>query len=149
LAEDITGGGGDLRIRQSDSAMFEVGRNLATTPGKVIFQNDLMQLLQYAPSTATVRKRPLLIVPPGINKFYVLDLPPKNSFIKWCLDRGLTVFCISWVNPDASLAQKTFEDYAREGPLAALDAIKQATGEDKVDVIGYCVGGTMFASVLA
>ena len=149
LAEDIEAGGGDLRIRQSDASMFAVGRNLATTPGKVIFQNDLMQLLQYAPSTATVRKRPLLIVPPWINKFYVLDLTPKNSFIKWCVDQGLTVFCISWVNPDASLAQKTFEDYVREGPLAALDAIKQATGEGKVDAIGYCVGGTLLSVALA
>ena len=149
LAEDIEAGGGDLRIRQSDASMFAVGRNLATTPGKVMFQNDLMQLLQYAPSTATVRKRPLLIVPPWINKFYVLDLTPKNSFIKWCVDQGLTVFCISWVNPDARLAQKTFEDYVREGPLAALDAIKQATGEDKVDTIGYCVGGTLLAVALA
>jgi polyhydroxyalkanoate synthase subunit PhaC len=149
LAEDIEAGGGDLRIRQSDASMFAVGRNLATTPGKVIFQNDLMQLLQYAPSTATVRKRPLLIVPPWINKFYVLDLTPKNSFIKWCVDQGLTVFCISWVNPDARLAQKTFEDYVREGPLAALDAIKQATGEGKVDAIGYCVGGTLLSVALA
>jgi polyhydroxyalkanoate synthase subunit PhaC len=108
-----------------------------------------MQILQYAPSTATVRKRPLLIVPPWINKFYVLDLTPKNSFIKWCVDQGLTVFCISWVNPDARLAQKTFEDYVREGPLAALDAIKQATGEGKVDAIGYCVGGTLLSVALA
>jgi polyhydroxyalkanoate synthase subunit PhaC len=149
LAEDIEAGGGVLKIRQSDSSMFEVGRNLAVTPGKVIFQNDVMQLLQYAPTTATVRQRPLLLIPPWINKYYILDLTPEKSFIKWCVDQGFTVFCISWVNPDASLAQKSFEDYAREGPLAAFDAIKQATGEDKVDAIGYCVGGTMFASVLA
>ncbi|HEY1746359.1 MAG TPA: class I poly(R)-hydroxyalkanoic acid synthase [Xanthobacteraceae bacterium] len=149
LAEDIEAGGGVLKIRQSDAAMFEVGRNLAVTPGKVIYQNEVMQLLQYAPSTPTVRQRPLLLIPPWINKFYILDLTPEKSFIKWCVDHGLTVFCISWVNPDASLAQKSFEDYAREGPLAAFDAIKQATGEDKVDVIGYCVGGTMLASVLA
>ena len=149
LAEDIEAGGGHLKIRQSDASMFEVGRNLATTPGKVIFQNDLMQLIQYAPSTEKVLKRPLLIVPPWINKFYVLDLTPEKSFIKWCVDQGLTVFCISWVNPDARLAQKTFEDYMREGPLAALDAIKQATGEDKVHAVGYCVGGTMLAVALA
>src|SRR5436305_9384991 len=142
LAEDIQAGGGDLRIRQTDPTMFEVGRNLATTPGKVIFQNDLMQLIQYAPTTETVLQRPMLIVPPWINKFYVLDLNPEKSFIKWCVDQGLTVFCISWVNPDERLARKTFEDYVREGPLAALDAIKQATGEEKVDAIGYCVGGT-------
>ena len=149
LAEDIERGGGHLQIRQSDSSMFEVGRNLATTPGKVIFQNELMQLIQYTPSTETVLKRPLLIVPPWINKYYVLDLTPDKSFIKWCVDQGLTVFCISWANPDARLAQKTFEDYVRQGPLAALDAIKQATGEDKVHAIGYCVGGTLLAVTLA
>ncbi len=149
LAEDIQTGGGHLKIRQSDNSMFEVGRNLATTPGKVIFQNELMQLIQYTPSTETVLMRPVLIVPPWINKYYVLDLTPEKSFIKWCVDQGLTVFCISWVNPDAHLAQKTFEDYVRQGPLAALDAIKQATGEDKVHAIGYCVGGTLLAVTLA
>jgi polyhydroxyalkanoate synthase subunit PhaC len=149
LADDIATGGGDLKIRQSDSSMFEVGRNLAVTPGKVIFQNEIMQLIQYAPSTATVLKKPLLIVPPWINKYYVLDLTPEKSFIKWCVDQGITVFCISWVNPDAHLAKKSWEDYIREGPLAALDAIKQATGEDKVHTIGYCVGGTLLAIALA
>jgi polyhydroxyalkanoate synthase subunit PhaC len=149
LAEDIEAGGGQLKIRQTDSSMFAVGRNLATTPGKVIFQNDLMQLIQYAPSTETVLKRPLLIVPPWINKYYVLDLTPEKSFIKWCIDNGITVFCVSWVNPDERLAQKTFEDYVNEGPLAALDAIKQATGEDRVHAVGYCVGGTMLAAALA
>jgi len=149
LAEDIERGGGELKIRQSDSSMFEVGRNLATTPGKVIFQNELMQLIQFAPSTETVLKRPLLIVPPWINKYYVLDLTPDKSFIKWCVDQGLTVFCISWVNPDAHLAKKSFDDYVRQGPLAALDAIKQATGEDKVHTVGYCVGGTLLAVTLA
>jgi poly[(R)-3-hydroxyalkanoate] polymerase subunit PhaC len=149
LAEDLERGGGHLKIRQSDSSMFEVGRNLAITPGKVIYQNELMQLIQYAPSTKTALKRPLLIVPPWINKFYVLDLNPEKSFIKWCVDHGLTVFCISWVNPDERLAQKTFDDYVRQGPLAALDAIKQATGEDKVHAIGYCVGGTLLAITAA
>jgi polyhydroxyalkanoate synthase len=149
LAEDIRAGGGELRIRQSDTAHFEVGRNLAATPGKVIFENALMQLIQYAPATATVLKVPVLIVPPWINKFYVLDLTPDKSFIKWCVDRGLTVFVISWVNPDRRLAKKSFEDYMREGPLAALDAIKQATGESKVHAVGYCVGGTLLAVTLA
>ncbi len=149
LAEDIEAGGGHLRIRQSDSSMFEVGRNLATTPGKVIFQNDLMQLIQYAPSTPNVLKRPVLIVPPWINKFYVLDLTPEKSFIKWCVDQGVTVFCISWVNPDSHLAQKTFEDYMRQGPVAALDAIQKVTGEDRVHTIGYCVGGTLLSVTLA
>src|SRR6202051_2476472 len=129
LAEDIETGGGDLKIRQSDASMFEVGRNLATTPGKVIFQNELMQLIQYAPATPMVLKRPLLIVPPWINKFYVLDLTPEKSFIKWCVDQGITVFCFSWVNPDAHLAKKSFEDYVHEGPIAALDAINLAIGD--------------------
>ena len=149
LAEDIETGGGELKIRQSDASMFAVGRNLATTPGKVIFQNELMQLIQYAPSTPMVLKRPLLIVPPWINKFYVLDLTAEKSFIKWCVDQGITVFCISWVNPDAHLAKKGFEDYIRDGPLAALDAMKLATGEDRVHTIGYCVGGTLLSITLA
>jgi polyhydroxyalkanoate synthase len=149
LAEDIAAGGGDLKIRQSDASMFEVGRNLAISPGKVIFQNELMQLIQYAPTTETVLKRPLLIVPPWINKFYVLDLTPEKSFIKWCVDQGLTVFVISWVNPDGHLAKKGFEDYVRQGPIAALDAIKEAVGEEKVHTIGYCVGGTLLATTLA
>lgn len=149
LAEDIAAGGGELRIRQTDPRMFEVGRNLAATPGKVVFENELMQLIQYAPSTPTVLKRPILIVPPWINKFYVLDLTPEKSFVKWCVQQGLTVFMISWVNPDEHLAKKTFEDYVREGPLAALAAIKQATGESKVHAIGYCVGGTLLAVTLA
>ncbi len=149
LAEDIRAGQGHLRIRQSDPKVFEVGRNLASTPGKVISQNELMQLIQYAPSTATVLQRPLLIVPPWINKFYILDLTPEKSFIKWCVDHGLTVFLISWVNPDARLARKSFEDYMREGPLAALDGIEQVTGEREVNAVGYCVGGTLLATTLA
>jgi polyhydroxyalkanoate synthase subunit PhaC len=149
LVEDIEAGGGDLKIRQSDHSMFEVGRNLAITPGKVIFQDDLIQLIQYEPTTKEVLKRPVLIVPPWINKFYILDLTPEKSFIRWCVEQGLTVFAISWVNPDARLAAKSFEDYMREGPLAALGAIKQATGEDKVHAVGYCVGGTMLAVMLA
>jgi polyhydroxyalkanoate synthase len=149
LAEDIKAGGGDLRIRQSDAAKFEVGGNLAVTPGNVIFENKLMQLIQYAPSTPAVLKRPLLIVPPWINKFYVLDLTPDKSFIKWCVDQGLTVFVISWVNPDERLADMGFEEYMRLGPLAALDAIEQATGEKEVNAIGYCVGGTLLSIALA
>ena len=149
LAEDIRAGEGHLRIRQSDPKNFEVGRTLASTPGKVIFQNELMQLIQYAPSTATVLRRPLLIVPPWINKFYILDLSPEKSFIKWCVDHGLTVFVVSWVNPDAKLAKKSFEDYMREGPLAALGVIEQVTGEREVSAVGYCVGGTLLATTLA
>jgi polyhydroxyalkanoate synthase subunit PhaC len=149
LAEDIAAGGGDLRIRQSNVDSFEVGRDLAITPGKVIFQNDLIQLIQYAPTTEKVLQRPILIVPPWINKFYVLDLTPDRSFIKWCVDQGLTVFCISWVNPDAHLAGKSFQDYMLEGPLAAIDVIEEATGETKMHAIGYCVGGTLLAATLA
>jgi polyhydroxyalkanoate synthase len=132
----------------TDMKSFRLGENIATTPGKVVYQNDLMQLLQYEPSTPDVRRRPLLIVPPWINKFYVLDLQPKNSFIKWCVDEGHTVFVISWVNPDERLAQKSFEDYMLEGPLAALDAIDAGTGERSVNAVGYCLGGTLLASTL-
>jgi len=149
LSEDIKAGQGHLRIRQSDPSMFEVGRNLAVTPGKVVFQNDLMQLIQYEATTPDVLKVPLLIVPPWINKFYILDLTPEKSFIKWCVDNGLTVFVISWVNPDAELAEKSFEQYMREGVIAALDAVKEVTGESKVNAIGYCVGGTLLAITLA
>ena len=149
LAEDIEAGHGTLRIRQSDPSNLVVGVNMATTPGKVIFQNELMQLIQYAPSTENVLRTPLLIVPPWINKFYILDLKPEKSFIKWCVDQGITVFVISWVNPDKSLGSKTFDDYMKEGPLAAMDAIEQATGELKVHTMGYCVGGTLLASTLA
>src|SRR5690606_20467531 len=125
-----------------DSA-FKVGENIAVTPGKVVYQNDLMQLIQYAPATETVHKRPLLIIPPWINKYYILDLREKNSFIKWAVAQGQTVFVISWVNPDRELAEKTFEDYMLEGPFAAIDAIEKATGEREVNVIGYCLGGTL------
>jgi polyhydroxyalkanoate synthase len=149
LAEDIEAGGGSLRIRQSDPTNLEVGVNLATTPGKVIYQNELMQLIQYQPTTETVLRTPLLIVPPWINKFYILDLKPEKSYIKWCVDQGLTVFVISWVNPDKTLGAKTFEDYMKEGPLAAMDAIEKATGELKVHTAGYCVGGTLLATTLA
>src|SRR3982074_931654 len=149
LAEDIEAGHGTLRIRQSDPSDLVVGVNMATTPGKVIFQNELMQLIQYAPSTENVLRTPLLIVPPWINKFYILDLKPEKSFIKWCVDQGVTVFLISWVNPDRSLGSKTFEDYMKDGPLAAMDAIEKITGESKVHTMGYCVGGTLLASTLA
>ncbi|HMO30031.1 class I poly(R)-hydroxyalkanoic acid synthase [Enterovirga sp.] len=149
LAEDVEAGGGELRIRQSDYAKFKVGENIAVTPGKVVFRNDLIELLQYSPATETVLKRPLLIVPPWINKFYILDLNPQKSFIAWCVAQGLTVFCISWVNPDERQAGKGFEDYMKEGVLAALGAVEKATGERKVGAIGYCVGGTMLAATLA
>ena len=148
LAEDITLGHGDLKIRQSDETPFEMGRNIAVSPGKVIFENDLMQLIQYEPSTAMAGRIPLLIVPPWINKFYILDLSPEKSFIKWAVDQGLTVFVISWVNPDARLAQKSFAEYVKEGPLAAMDVINEITGIKEVHTIGYCVGGTLMACTL-
>ncbi|MEC9367931.1 MAG: class I poly(R)-hydroxyalkanoic acid synthase [Pseudomonadota bacterium] len=149
LADDIKQSKDILKIRQTDLAAFEIGKNLAVTPGKVIFQNDIIQLIQYAPTTETVHKRPLLIVPPWINKFYILDLVPQKSFIKWVVDQGFTVFVVSWVNPDERLAAKTFEDYMREGILAAVEAAGKAAGKRRVNALGYCVGGTLLASTLA
>ncbi len=149
LLEDLERGGGKLNIKMTDADAFEVGKNVATTPGKVVFRNDLMELIQYTPTTEKVAKTPLLICPPWINKFYILDLREKNSFIKWAVEQGNTVFVISWVNPDRELAMKTFTDYMLEGPLAAIQAIKDATGEDEVNAIGYCIGGTLLATTLA
>ena len=149
LLDDLERGKGKLRVKMTDFDRFELGENVAVTPGKVVYQNELMQLLQYEPGTETVYKRPLLIIPPWINKYYILDLRPKNSFIKWAVDEGHTVFVISWVNPDEKLAHKDFQDYMFEGPLAALDAIEQATGEPKCKAIGYCLGGTLLAATLA
>ena len=149
LVEDLERGAGRLSMKMSDFAAFRFGENIANSPGKVVFQNELMQLIQYTPSTPMVQRRPLLIVPPWINKFYILDLKPKNSFIKWCVEQGQTVFVISWINPGAELADKGFADYLLEGPMQAIDAIKKATGESEVNVIGYCIGGTLIASTLA
>ncbi|BBO12787.1 MULTISPECIES: PHA/PHB synthase family protein [Bradyrhizobium] len=149
LAEDIAAGKGMLKIRQSNPDNLVVGVNMATTPGKVIYQNEMMQLIQYSPTTETVLRTPLLIVPPWINKFYILDLKPEKSYIKWCVDQGITVFVISWVNPDKRLGNKSWEDYMKEGPLTAMDVIERVTGEMKVHTAGYCVGGTMLATTLA
>jgi len=149
LSEDIKAGQGVLKIRQSDPSMFDVGKNLATTPGKVVFQNELMQLIQYQATTKNTLKLPLLIVPPWINKFYILDLAPEKSFIKWCVDQGITVFVISWVNPDARLASKSFEEYMREGVITAINTVEAITGEKQLNAIGYCVGGTLLAITLA
>ncbi|HYQ92328.1 MAG TPA: class I poly(R)-hydroxyalkanoic acid synthase, partial [Candidatus Competibacteraceae bacterium] len=149
LLEDLDRGHGRLRLTQTDPEAFAPGRNLATTPGKVIYQTELMQLLQYQPTTESVYQRPLLVVPPWINKCYILDLQPKNSFIQWAVDQGFTVFVISWVNPDARLAEKNFEHYLSEGTLAALAAIQQATGEREVNALGYCIGGTLLFCTLA
>jgi polyhydroxyalkanoate synthase subunit PhaC len=149
LLEDLQQSGELLRIRQTDMSAFQVGKNLAITPGKVVYQNDIMQLVQYSPSTASVYATPLLIVPPWINKFYILDLTPPKSFIKWMVDQGFTVFIVSWVNPDARLASKTFEDYMREGIFEAMDAVLRITGEPQTNALGYCVGGTLLACALA
>ena len=149
MLEDLDRGKGKLAIRMTDLDAFEVGRNIATSPGKVVFQTELMQLIQYAPSTPQAHRRPLMIMPPWINKFYILDLQPKNSFIKFCVDQGFTTFVLSWVNPDEKLSHMSFEDYMFQGPLAAMDAIAQATGEKEVTAIGYCLGGTLLASTLS
>src|SRR5690348_3466441 len=149
LLEDLERGKGRLMIRMTDLKSFKVGKNIAISPGKVVFRNDLIELIQYAPATTKVQKTPLLIVPPWINKFYILDLRPTNSFVKWAVEQGHTVFMVSWVNPDERLAEKTFDDYLRDGPLAALDAIERATGEKRANVIGYCLGGTLVAALLA
>ncbi|MCE2509872.1 MAG: class I poly(R)-hydroxyalkanoic acid synthase [Alphaproteobacteria bacterium] len=149
LLEDLESGKGHLQILQTDPDAFKLGKNIASTPGKVVYQSDLMQLIQYEPTTKQVYKRPLLIIPPWINKYYILDLREKNSFVRWALEKGHTVFMISWVNPDERYADKSFEDYMYEGPLAALDAIEKATGEKQANVVGYCIGGTLLASTLA
>ncbi|MBG04272.1 MAG: class I poly(R)-hydroxyalkanoic acid synthase [Rhodospirillaceae bacterium] len=149
LLEDLERGKGKLSIKMVDQDAFDVGENIATTHGKVVFQNDLIQLLQFSPTTEKVAEVPLLIIPPWINKYYILDLREKNSFIRWAVSKGLTVFCISWVNPDGKLAQKSFEDYMVEGPLAALAAIESATGQKEANAIGYCLGGTLLAATLA
>jgi polyhydroxyalkanoate synthase len=149
VLEDLERGKGRLMIKMTDLDAFEVGRNIAVSPGKVIFQNDLLQLLQYEPATEKVHRRPLLIIPPWINKYYILDLQPKNSFVRWAVAQGHTVFVVSWVNPGEELALKSFDDYMLEGPLACLDAMAQATGEPDANVIGYCLGGTLLAATLA
>ena len=149
VLDDLERSDGRFAPRMSDKSHFTLGESIAATSGKVVFQNELMQLIQYAPSTETVFRRPLLVVPPWINKYYVLDLRPKNSFVKWAVSKGYTVFIISWVNPDKRLADKTFDDYMVEGPLAALAALAEATGEHDAALIGYCLGGTLSAATLA
>ncbi|MFT4184357.1 MAG: class I poly(R)-hydroxyalkanoic acid synthase [Rhizobium sp.] len=149
FAEDIVAGHGELHLRQTDMTKFAVGKNMALTPGKVIAQSDVCQVIQYEPATDKVLKRPLLICPPWINKFYILDLNPQKSFIKWCVEQGHTVFVISWVNPDSRHAGKDWTSYAREGIDFALATIEKATGEKEVNAVGYCVGGTLLAATLA
>jgi polyhydroxyalkanoate synthase len=149
LAEDIVAGKGDLKLRQADYSRFEIGKNIAVTPGKVVARSDLAEIIQYEPATDQVLKRPLLICPPWINKFYILDLNPEKSFIRWAVEQGHTVFVISWVNPDERHGEKGWEAYIREGLQFGLDTVQQATGEKEVNAIGYCVGGTLLAAALA
>ncbi|HYD72768.1 MAG TPA: class I poly(R)-hydroxyalkanoic acid synthase [Candidatus Binatia bacterium] len=149
LADDLKRGRGHLAISQTDLDAFKVGENVATSPGKVVFRNRLFELLQYDPSTETVHEVPLLIFPPWINKFYILDLQPKNSMIRWLTSRGHTVFLVSWVNPDEDLANATFEDYMRDGVYAAVQAVEDAAGVDRINAVGYCIGGTLLAATLA
>ncbi|RVC74937.1 class I poly(R)-hydroxyalkanoic acid synthase [Mesorhizobium sp. M4A.F.Ca.ET.022.05.2.1] len=149
LAEDIAAGKGDLKLRQADYSPFEIGKNVATTPGKVVGRSDVAEIIQYDPATETVLKRPLLICPPWINKFYILDLNPQKSFIRWAIEQGHTVFVISWINPDERHGSKGWEAYIREGLQYGLDMVEKATGEKDVNAIGYCVGGTLLAAALA
>jgi len=148
LLEDVERGRGQLQIKMTDLKAFKPGENIAVTPGKVIFQNELMQLIQYNPSTPAVHQRPFLFVSPWINKFYIMDMRPKNSMVKWMVDQGFTVFMTSWVNPDERLAHKKFEDYMLS-IVEAMDAIEQATGEREINTAGYCLGGTILLTTLA
>lgn len=149
MLEDLEEGEGQLKIRMTDTSAFTLGENVATTPGKVVFQNKMFQLIQYTPSTDTVLKRPLLIVPPWINKFYIMDLQPKNSLLKWLVGQGHTVFVVSWINPDETYKDIGFDDYVTEGIVTAVDAVEQATGESEINAIGYCIGGTLLSTSLA
>lgn len=147
LLADVAKGEGLVQRRSDES--FELGVSIAATPGQVVFQNELMQLIQYSPSTATVAKRPILFVPPTVNKFYLFDLQPQTSYFKWLVDQGHTVFAISWANPDEAHADRDLTHYVKDGPVAALHAIEKATGEKTVDLIGYCLGGTLTAIAAA
>ncbi|HUQ36100.1 MAG TPA: class I poly(R)-hydroxyalkanoic acid synthase [Aestuariivirga sp.] len=146
--QDMASPDGRLRIKQSDMTAFEIGKNIAMTPGKVVFRNDTFELIQYSPSVQRTYEIPLLIVPPWINKFYILDLNPKKSFVRWATEQGLTVFVVSWVNADEKQGRKSFSDYMREGFLEAVQAVQDATGAEKINTIGYCIGGTMVAAAL-
>jgi len=150
LLEDLNSGNGEqLRVRMTDTTAFQLGGNLATTRGKVVFQNDIMQLIQYEPLTEKVYATPLLIIPPWINKYYILDMRENNSFVRWAVEQGHTVFVISWVNPDEKLSHKRFDDYLTEGSVKALEVVREISGEPKANVIGYCLGGTLLACTMA
>ncbi|MEY4592666.1 MAG: class poly(R)-hydroxyalkanoic acid synthase [Pseudomonadota bacterium] len=149
LLQDVENGDGQLRIRMTDTSAFEMGKNVATTPGKVVFQNELFQLIQYSPTTEEQHKRPFLIVPPWINKYYILDLREKNSMVKWATDQGHTTFIMSWINPDETMANKNFEDYMLSGALEAVNQVEKITGEKSINMAGYCLGGTLLMSTLS
>ncbi|MCB2082277.1 MAG: class I poly(R)-hydroxyalkanoic acid synthase [Rickettsiales bacterium] len=149
LRDDLARSSGVFQVSSTDKNAFAVGKNLATTPGKVVYQNDLVQLIQYSPQTEKVFQVPVLIIAPWINKYYILDLQPENSLIRWLVEQGYTVFVTSWVNPGPGLANKRFEDYLREGVLETLNAVQKATGETQVNMVGYCIGGTLLATALA
>ncbi|GGE50812.1 PHA/PHB synthase family protein [Actibacterium pelagium] len=149
LVEDLERGDGRLEIQTSDPQAFEVGKDLATTPGKVIYENQLMQLIHYAPLTKKQKKRPLIFIPPWINKYYIFDMRPDNSLVRYMLEQGHSVFLISWVNPTKEHADLSFEDYMKLGPLTALDVAQEITGEDKFDLLGFCIGGILLTATLA
>ena len=149
LVRDIEASDGELIVQLTDNDAFSVGENLATTKGSVVFRNRMFELIQYAPTTETVKRTPLIIFPPWINKFYIMDLKPKNSLIKWIVDQGYTLFVVSWVNPDASYADVAMDDYITDGILTAFDVVKDITGEEKLNAVGYCIAGTTLALALA
>lgn len=149
LLQDLEKGKGRLRVSMTDESAFSVGENVAATPGKVVFQNKMLQLIQYSPTTEKVKDVPILIIPPWINKFYILDLREKNSLVKWLTDQGYTTFIVSWINPDESMADVSFEDYMLDGAVAAKDAVLEATGAKKTNIVGYCIGGTLLSATLA
>jgi polyhydroxyalkanoate synthase len=146
---DLERGGGQLSIAQTDYEMFKIGENVATAPGKVVFRNEIIELLQFSPTTEEVQEIPLVIFPPWINKFYILDLRPENSMIRWLASQGITVFVASWVNPTPELATRTFEDYMREGIYAGAEAAMKQCGVEQVNTVGYCIGGTLLSATLA
>jgi len=149
MIADLEANGGDLVVTLADKKAFKLGENLATTPGSVVFRNHMFELIQYAPSTESVHEIPLLIFPPWINKFYILDLKPQNSLIKWAVDQGYTVFVVSWVNPDASYADTSMSDYVEDGYLTAMSEVKKICGVKKLNAVGYCIAGTTLSLTLA
>jgi polyhydroxyalkanoate synthase len=149
LVHDIESNQGELLVTLSDPRAFSVGENLGVSPGAVVFRNKMFELIQYAPSTERVHRVPLLVFPPWINKFYILDMKPANSLVKWIVDQGFTLFVVSWVNPDPSYADTGMDDYIRDGYLAAIEAVKAITGEPKINAVGYCIAGTTLGLTLA